>query len=152
MAPTERENLLGRQQRRAEHAPGYAAVDLRNAEDQLDMGVRAGMERRIEAVTCELLEHERRLQEKEAALLSETAGLDAGVTQARWNSLASERSLLQARWTALVEDKRLVTLTTRKNPSQLSDFEPGTSEVHDLYCAIVTHQMDVPFFSCCFQR
>lgn len=33
-----------------------------------------------------------------------------------------------------------------------SGFEPGVASVRDVSCAIVSHQVDIPCGSCCFQR
>lgn len=35
---------------------------------------------------------------------------------------------------------------------RLTDFEPGETPMRDVTCSVITHQLDTPFFSCCFQR
>jgi hypothetical protein len=34
----------------------------------------------------------------------------------------------------------------------MGDFEPGETPLRDVTCSVITHQLDTPFFSCCFQR
>lgn len=45
------------------------------------------------------------------------------------------------------------TTTICVNPAGVvEDFEPGNTPLRDVTCSVITHQMDVPCWSCCFQR
>lgn len=91
---------------------------------------------------------------KEKQLLAIHSSLDPVVCAARWQALAADRNVLAQRWAALKEEKVLYGLegsSTRMGPCP-QDFEPGVAPIRDVWCAVVTHQFDLPCFSCCFQR
>ncbi|WIA33244.1 hypothetical protein OEZ86_006386 [Tetradesmus obliquus] len=72
----------------------------------------------------------------------------------RWRCIASRRAELLLRWQCLLEERKQLTLLLQAEQGhcRLTDFEPGQSPVRDVTCAVVTHQFDLPCFSCCFQR
>ncbi|WIA13097.1 hypothetical protein OEZ85_006697 [Tetradesmus obliquus] len=78
----------------------------------------------------------------------------AAAAGSRWRCVASRRTELLLRWQCLLEERKQLTLLLQAEQGhcRLTDFEPGQSPVRDVTCAVVTHQFDLPCFSCCFQR
>lgn len=108
----------------------------------------------IHAQGCTLERAGQDIDAKETQLLAIQSSLDPVVCAARWQALAAERNVLAQRWADLKEEKVLYGIEERKSKLEIctQDFEPGGAPIRDVWCAVVTHQFDMPCFSCCFQR
>ncbi|KAL4451433.1 hypothetical protein ABPG77_009505 [Micractinium sp. CCAP 211/92] len=84
----------------------------------------------------------------------------SSIPAARWSCLAAQRAELAARWQCLAEERRELNFELQQHRKRRGgaggdssiDFESGRAPLGDVTCAVVTHQLDTPFFSCCFQR
>eukprot|EP00775_Hariotina_reticulata_P007514 gene7514-7724_t len=67
-------------------------------------------------------------------------------------SLQQDKALLLAQWHCLLEEKKQLSRILALSAGRLRDFEPGETPMRDVTCAVITHQLDTPCLSCCFQR
>ncbi|KAL4420639.1 hypothetical protein ABPG75_010295 [Micractinium tetrahymenae] len=162
----EQQAILGRQQ--ADDAEEKAAVQLASRAAQLAAKEAhlAALSETLAATEARLLAETQQREQQQKQQAVAIAGLAAaadsmqGMAAARWGCLAAQRAELAARWQCLAEERRQLNLDLQQHNRRRGgaggegsgDFEPGQTPMRDVTCAVVTHQLDMPFFSCCFQR
>ncbi|PRW20932.1 family 2 glycosyl transferase [Chlorella sorokiniana] len=123
---------------------------LANKEAQL-----AGLSDRLAAAEQALLAAHQQGIDSQPASAAAVASQD-GTLATRWACLAAQRQELAARWQCLAEERKQLSLLMqqagRRSGGGDSGFQPGQFPVRDVRCAIISHQVDIPCGSCCFQR